>query len=94
MNGCMIKPKRDTWCGTIRHREHTQFVKPLAEAIILQCMEDCLDTEYRDDCLEFFSGERFSVCANLAGMDVVRQQKFRLFMNGILKHPSDHREEE
>ena len=43
-------------------------VSSLADAIILQSLEDLSDFRHRDESMEFFSGEGFRVCAKLAGM--------------------------
>jgi hypothetical protein len=48
-------------------------VKSLAEAIILQSMEDLSDPGARAESLEFFSGEAFRICAQMAGMKPDKQ---------------------
>lgn len=40
----------------------------LAEAIILQSVEDLWDEGYKSDSLRFFKGEGFGICAAMAGM--------------------------
>lgn len=44
-------------------------LRNLSEAIILQAASDLLDTPRDKDSLEFFSGEGFRVCAEIAKMD-------------------------
>jgi hypothetical protein len=44
------------------------FLKPLAESVILQAMEDLLSNRNRDESIEFFKGNGFSVYANIAEM--------------------------
>jgi hypothetical protein len=51
-------------------------LKALAEAVILQALEDLWSDTYRKDSLEFFEGEGFRQCADLAGMKVVERLKF------------------
>lgn len=41
----------------------------LAEAIILQSIEDLWLEKEQSDCLNFFTGESFHICAKLSGMD-------------------------
>jgi hypothetical protein len=50
-------------------------VRTLAESIILQSMEDLSDTSHRAESLEFFSGEGFRICAQMAGMKSEEQVK-------------------
>ncbi len=47
-----------------------RFVRHLAEAIILQSIEDLWDEGQRKDCLRFFRGNGFAICAEMAGMNV------------------------
>jgi len=41
----------------------------LAEAIILQAMDDLYENSECDRSVEFFTGEGFAQCASIAGMD-------------------------
>jgi len=43
-------------------------IKVLAEAILLQSMEDLWIDEERTNCIDFFSGEGFRLCSEIAGM--------------------------
>jgi hypothetical protein len=43
-------------------------IKSLAEAIILQSVEDLWDTGHADECKSFFQGEGFDICAGIAGI--------------------------
>lgn len=43
-------------------------LKKLAEGIILQSVEDLWNESCREDCIAFFRGEDFTLCAELAGM--------------------------
>lgn len=60
-------------------------VKSLAEAIILQSMEDISDANYRAESLEFFAGEGFRICAQLAGMKPEAQVKVLKVVQNISK---------
>ena len=44
--------------------------KHLAEAIILQAIEDLWSPQHRGESIEFFLGEGFAKCAELAGMGI------------------------
>ncbi len=44
------------------------FLKPLAESVILQAMEDLLSNRNRDESIGFFQGFGFRVYANIAEM--------------------------
>jgi len=44
-------------------------IEVLAEAILLQSMEDLWVDEERSNCIDFFSGEGFRVCSEIAGMN-------------------------
>ncbi|MDA8088133.1 MAG: hypothetical protein M0Z75_15720 [Nitrospiraceae bacterium] len=58
------------------HRaDYKKSVKSLAEAIILQSMEDFWGNAYREESIEFFKGEGFRVCAEIAGMGQDDQSK-------------------
>lgn len=48
-------------------------LKNLAEGIILQSIEDLWSEDYRDDCITFFRGKDFMLCAEMAGMDLSEQ---------------------
>lgn len=46
-------------------------LKNLAEAIILQSIEDLWSKTYQKESIEFFNGEGFRHCADMAGISVV-----------------------
>ena len=58
-------------------------VKGLAEAIILQSMEDFWNNAYRQESIEFFKGEGFKVCAEIAGMGHEEQAKVLEMLTGL-----------
>lgn len=43
-------------------------LRTLSEAIILQSAEDLLSTPHENENIDFFSGEGFRLCAEMAGM--------------------------
>ena len=45
-------------------------IKNLAEHIMLQCIEDLWDEGERGDSRNFFEGERFQQCAEMASMSL------------------------
>ncbi len=51
-------------------------MKGLAEAIILQSLEDLWDPDHREESLEFFRGEGFRTCTEAAGISP--EGKFQL----------------
>lgn len=59
-------------------------IKGLAEAIILQSMEDLWDEEHKDDSVRFFDGEGFSLCADIAGMNFFEQLRLYNMANRMM----------
>jgi predicted alpha-1,6-mannanase (GH76 family) len=53
--------------------ERDMNIRNLAEAIILQSVEDLWDAKQKGDCLTFFCGESFGMCAEIAGMTEYEQ---------------------
>lgn len=60
-------------------------IKNLAEAIILQSIEDLWSEDHRGECIKFFSGEDFRTCARIAGMDISEQIKILGLLKDSLK---------
>lgn len=50
-------------------------LKGLAEGIILQSMEDLWSEPHRAECIAFFAGSEFNICAEIAGMNLSEQVK-------------------
>lgn len=48
-------------------------IKRLAEAVIAQAMDDLSDDAERNECIRFFKGEGFRICAETADMDLSGQ---------------------
>jgi hypothetical protein len=65
-------------------RSHEMGLKNLAEGIIVQSMEDLWDDNLREDCIAFFRGEEFRMCAELADMNLAEQLKLLDMVKGAL----------
>ena len=61
-------------------------LKALAEGIILQSVDDLWDEGLREDSINFFKGSDFSLCAEIAGMDMIDQVKLLKMVKGIADH--------
>jgi hypothetical protein len=62
-----------------------RLVRHLAEAIILQSIEDLWDEGQRRDCLRFFRGDGFIVCAETAGLNVSARGRLLGLVNRLLR---------
>ena len=60
--------------------------KGLAESIILQSLEDLWSKNFRKDSENFFSGDTFFLCADIAGMSALDQIKMRIMAKRVLDH--------
>ncbi|TAL22276.1 MAG: hypothetical protein EPN94_11395 [Nitrospirae bacterium] len=58
--------------------------KTLAEAIMLQTMEDLWDKNERADAVRFFDGEGFGVCAKIAGLNFFEQLRLYNMANKMI----------
>ncbi len=58
--------------------------KSLAEAIILQSMEDLWDEKERDEAILFLNGGGFSACAEIAGMNFFEQVRLYNMANKMI----------
>jgi len=47
----------------------------IAEAIILQTIEDLWSASHREESIEFFTGEGFAICSRIAGMGLYEKLK-------------------
>lgn len=54
-------------------RQNRNGLKALAEAIILQSMEDLWTKSHRKESVQFFLGEGFRECADIAEMKVIER---------------------
>ncbi len=59
-------------------------IKGLVEGIILQSLEDLWHESYRDDSVAFFKSKDFSMCADIAGMDLDDQVKMLKMVKGVV----------
>jgi len=50
-------------------------IKHLAEAIILQSIEDLWERQQKEGCVVFFEGEGFSLCSGMAGINMFHKRK-------------------
>lgn len=65
-----------------RGRASGQSVRALAEAVILQSMEDFWSNTYKQESVEFFKGEGFNICAKIAGLGKEEQMKVLQMLAG------------
>ena len=56
--------------------------KNLAKAIIFQSIKDIRVYEYREECIEFFKGDGYKICAEIAGFSINRPHKILNFIGG------------
>ncbi len=63
-------------------------IRGLAEAILLQSMEDLWIDEERSDCIDFFSGEGFRICSGIAGMSSDDEVKVLNMVGNIIDQNS------
>ncbi len=60
-------------------------VRVLAEAIILQSIEDLWDGKEKADAMKFFDGDGFVACAELAGMNFFEQLRLYNMVNRTVR---------
>jgi len=56
--------------------------KSLAEAVILQSIEDLWNPSHKNESRDFFEGDGFKICAEIAGMNSLNQFKFLHLLGG------------
>ncbi|MCL5021815.1 MAG: hypothetical protein M1497_00315 [Nitrospirae bacterium] len=59
-------------------------LRTLSEAIILQSAEDLLSVLHRKEGLDFFGGEGFRLCSEMAGMTFDEKMKFLHMLLGCI----------
>lgn len=69
--------------GIFKKRNGTRFAL-LAEAIILQTIEDLWNKKHSSSCKNFFFGDDFDICAKMAGMNTIEQIRIRSFVTKCL----------
>ncbi len=57
-------------------------MKSLAEAVILQSLEDFWSLSFRDQSMNFFKGDGFKVCATIAELDTTKQLEILCLLGG------------
>lgn len=57
-------------------------IESLAEAVILQSLEDLWSSDHENESREFFSGEGFKLCAEIAGIDATKKCKLLEMLGG------------
>ena len=62
--------------------------RALAEAVILQCMEDLWDERHCKESISFFSSKDFSILAELARMSTDERLKLLKIVRKIKSEPS------
>jgi hypothetical protein len=63
-------------------KKESRSIKALAEAIILQSIEDLWSSTHKKGSIEFFRGQGFNQCADAAGMNVLdRLRLIRMLRN-------------
>lgn len=61
-------------------------IRNLAEAVILQSIEDLWDKSNKSDCLAFFKGEGFNIFARIAGIKFSDRMKLlRLISVSVMR---------
>lgn len=66
-------------------------LRGLAEGIILQAIEDLWSENQRGECIAFFTGKEFSVCAELAGMNLPDQLKVLNLVKSVVGNTMKNR---
>jgi len=66
-------------------------VKNLMERIILQSIEDLWVSGEKDDCINFFRGEGFAVCAYIAGLETYDKVRLINLADKIFNFQSERR---
>jgi|GEM_PF-1481153 len=76
--------KQREMTNTKKRNKKVACLKSLMEKIILQSLEDLWMPGERDECIEFFRGERFGICADIAGISLYEQAKLLNLANRII----------
>ena len=67
-------------------------VKNVAEAVILQSIEDLWDKKWKEESVSFFNGEAFNACAEIAGLTASDRKKLLAMIGGLIhdKRKTEH----
>jgi hypothetical protein len=63
-------------------------IKKLAETILMQSIEDLWNKEERSNCIDFFTGEGYRICSEIAGMSPNEKVEVLNFVRNILSENS------
>ena len=74
--------QKKSYTNSMSQAKKTRVIKNLAEAIILQSLEDIWASAYRKESRDFFSGDGFKICSEIAGLDAVKQYKVLNLIGG------------
>lgn len=67
-------------------------LKHLAEAIILQSIEDLWNRQQKNDCVAFFEGEGFHLCAGTAGINMFHRKRLLKLISTSISRKLDCKE--
>lgn len=70
---------QDARVQSMKRLHARKHAEKIAEAIILQAIEDLWSAVHRKKSIEFFTGEGFAICARIAGMGLY--EKLKLFQS-------------
>jgi hypothetical protein len=81
------KPEiKETSRQNIKGLRPTKQERKIAEAIILQAIEDLWSSVHRKESIEFFTGEGFAICSRIVGMGLFAKLRLiRLIKKAIQK---------
>ncbi len=61
------------------------YLKSLAEAMILQSIEDLCGSRYKEDGMKFFKGDGFIICSEIAGLNTVQRRRILRLLKRVLR---------
>ena len=73
---------------SVTKKAPTAQIKRLAEAILLQSLEDLWIDEEKSNSIVFFGGEGFRICSEIAGMSSDEKVKMLNIIQDIVHHNS------
>lgn len=76
----MTRPRR-------KRNLELEWARHLAEAIILQAIEDVFCSGREEESMEFFKGEGFTDCADVIGMSLYERQKILCLLEKASNNP-------
>ena len=86
-------PTENKWMSSTYNansgKGETMGLKGLAEAIILQSIEDLWDDRLKEGCITFFKGKDFRACADAAGMNMTAQVKLLHMVKDVIEYKNN-----